>query len=100
MRQRLTRSLGGARNGQREEQREKDERHHCAIRGGGDRVRRKERDKPRGKRLCLSSLRNFVRRFDRAGRELQRAVRRQEPERRQRERDNDGGDSEEKQQKS
>jgi hypothetical protein len=67
VRQRLTRCFGGARNGQGEEQREKDQWHHRPARGGGDRVCREERDKPSRERLRLSFRGEFIRRFDRAG---------------------------------
>src|ERR1044071_704804 len=77
----LTRCLGGARNCQGEKQREKNQRHHRPACGGGDRVRREERDKPRRECLRLSFRRDFIRRFDRARWKLQCAVRRKEPER-------------------
>ncbi len=99
-RQRLTRRLGRARDREREEQREEDQRHHRPARGGGDRIRREERDKPRRERLRLSVRSDFLRRFDRAGWKLQRPVRGQERENRQRDRNDDDGDSNEKQQKS
>src|SRR4051812_37263143 len=99
-RQRLTRCLGGTRNRQREQESEKDQWHHRPACGGGDRVRREERDKPDRERLLLSFHRDFIRRFDRAGWEFQGTVRRKQPKHRQRDRNDDGGASDEKQQKS